>query len=155
MLKTFLDRLSVSLQQQVIIVNIYVLMYDLVPMDEELYRQNILELYRHPRNKSEMVDADLIGKGINASCGDRIVFYIKLDGDKISDASFIGDGCAISMASASMLTDKIKGLATNELRSIAPGDIYNMLGVKINPWRTNCALLGYEAMNKAVKANAK
>jgi len=115
--------------------------------DEELYRQNILDHYKNPRNKREMADPTLHGRGVNASCGDKIDFYIKLDGDKVSDVSFAGDGCAVSVAASSMLTEKLKGMTANDLRVISPGDIYNMLGVKISPGRVNCALLAYEAMN--------
>lgn len=125
--------------------------------DEELYRQNILELYKHPHNKREMTDATLSGVGVNVSCGDKINFYIKLDlptgqagDDRVSGVSFTGDGCAISIASVSMLTDKVKNKTLDELRALAPGDIYNMLGVQISPGRVNCALLGYEAMNHAL-----
>lgn len=120
-------------------------------MDEELYRQNILEFYKYPHNKSEMTGADLVGEGVNASCGDKITFYMGLDGDRVAEVSFDGDGCAVSMASVSMLTDKVKGKTLDELRALAPGDIYNMLGVQISPGRVKCALLGYEAMNKALK----
>ncbi len=119
-------------------------------MQQELYKENILELYRHPHNKREIEDATHKGEGVNPSCGDKITFYLKLKDDRVEDVSFWGDGCAISMATVSMLTDKIKGLTINDLRAIAPGDIYNMLGVKISPGRVNCALLGYEAMNHAL-----
>ncbi len=122
-------------------------------MDEELYRQNILEHYRNPHNKRIILDATAEGKGKNADCGDIITFYLKVADNVVTDAAFVGIGCAISQAAASMLADKARGLTTNDLRSMAPGDIYNMLGVKINPWRVNCALLGYEAMNQALKQN--
>jgi nitrogen fixation NifU-like protein len=119
--------------------------------EEELYKQNILEHYKAPHNKRIILDATLEGKGKNANCGDLITFYLKIDGDVVTDAAFVGVGCAISQAAASMLTDKVEGLTVNGLRSMSPGDIYNMLGVRISPSRANCALLGYEAMNKALK----
>ncbi|MEK7614070.1 MAG: Fe-S cluster assembly sulfur transfer protein SufU [Patescibacteria group bacterium] len=134
-----------------IIVNIRFLMYDAVSMDEELYRQNILEHYKNSHNKRIIFDATAEGKGKNASCGDLITFYLKAENDIVADASFVGIGCAVSQAAASMLTDKVKGMKLRELRAIVPGDIYNMLGVKISPGRASCALLGYEAMSQALK----
>lgn len=119
-------------------------------MNEELYKQNILEHYRNPRNKRIILDATAEGKGKNVSCGDLITFYLKIENDKVDDAAFVGIGCAISQAAASMLTDKIIGKMLPEVRTLAPGDIYNMLGIKISPGRVNCALLGYEAMNRAL-----
>lgn len=120
-------------------------------MEEELYRQNILEHYRFPHNKRALQDATLTGKGYNASCGDSLDLYLSLKGDRVSDASFEGEGCAVSIAAVSMLTDKVKDKTLDELRALAPGDIYNMLGVKISQGRVNCALLGYEAMQQALK----
>ena len=123
--------------------------------NEELYSDNILELYRNPLNKREIAGSVLVGKGANPSCGDAIVFYIALDGEKISDASFTGEGCAISQAAGSMLTEKIKGIMLNKIRMLTPGDIYTMLGIHISPARVNCALLAYEAMNRAIKTYDK
>ncbi|MFA5841948.1 MAG: SUF system NifU family Fe-S cluster assembly protein [Candidatus Paceibacterota bacterium] len=119
-------------------------------MDEELYRQNILEHYKEPHNKRIILDATMEGKGKNANCGDLITFYLKVDGDVVTDVSFVGVGCAVSQAAASMLTDKVKGKTINELKAIAPGDVYNMLGVQISPGRVDCALLGYKAMSQAL-----
>lgn len=88
---------------------------------------------------------------MNRSCGDMIDIYMKLKGKEVIEVSFSGDGCAVSIASVSMLTDKIKGKTLNEIKAISPGDIYNMLGVKISQGRVNCALLGYEALQHALK----
>ena len=121
-------------------------------MDEELYKENILEHYRNPRNKGATLDFDLKGEAHNASCGDDIYFYIKFDSnDKIEKASFEGSGCAISQAVASMLTDEIVGKTKDELKTLSPGEIYNMLGIKISPARVNCALLAYEAISHSLK----
>lgn len=119
--------------------------------DEELYRQNIMEHYYNPKNKRIILSATSEGKGKNASCGDLITFYLKIESDKVEDAAFVGIGCAISQAAASMLSDKIIGMKTGDVRAVTPGDIYNMLGVKISPGRINCALLGYEALQQALK----
>lgn len=121
-------------------------------MDEEIYKENILDHYRNPRNKGEISSADIKGEGRNVNCGDSVVFFVKFgDNDEVRDASFEGDGCAISQAATSMLTEKIKGMSKDELKLLSPGDIYDMLGIKISPGRTKCALLPYEALNKGLK----
>lgn len=127
-------------------------------MHEELYKENILDHYKRPRNKRELPGFTMRGEGVNASCGDAIALYMKLDGEKAekaADASFTGEGCAISQAAASMLTEKMKGMELAALRMLAPGDIYTMLGVRISPGRANCALLPYEALQKALKNNSR
>lgn len=124
-------------------------------IDEEVYRQNILEHYKNSHNKRIIFDATAEGKGKNANCGDLITLYLKVENDTVMDASFVGIGCAVSQAAASMLTDKVKGMKLNDVRAMAPGDIYNMLGIKISPGRADCALLGYGAMNRALKTSNK
>ncbi|MDP3958320.1 MAG: iron-sulfur cluster assembly scaffold protein, partial [bacterium] len=118
-------------------------------MDEELYKENILDHYKHPRNKRKLPAFSMKGEGINANCGDAVALYVRLEGSRAADASFTGEGCAVSQASASLLTEKLRGMALPELRMLAPGDVYTMLGVKISPGRANCALLPYEALQKA------
>lgn len=121
-------------------------------MDDELYKENILDHYRNPRNKEILLDFDLKGYGLNASCGDKITLFVKFgDNGKVTHASFEGDGCAISQASTSMLTEKIKGMSKEDVRLLSPGDIYDMLGIKISPGRTKCALLPYEALNNGLQ----
>ncbi len=122
-------------------------------MDEEIYKENILDHNRNPHNKKELVDFDLKGEGKNVSCGDAVTLFIKFDKkNKVGEVGFIGEGCAISQASTSMLSDKIKGMSLDELKLLSPGDIYDMLGIKISPGRTKCALLPYEALSNAIKS---
>ncbi len=120
-------------------------------MNDELYKENILDHYRNPRNKKALLDFDLKGDGLNASCGDKVTFFVKLGDNKVAEVGFEGDGCAISQASTSMFTEKIKGMSKEELKLLSPGDIYDMLGIKISPGRTKCALLPYEALNCGLK----
>jgi nitrogen fixation NifU-like protein len=116
-------------------------------MDEEIYKENILEHNRNPHNKKVLLDFDLKGEGKNVSCGDSVTLFVKFGEEgKVSDVGFEGDGCAISQAATSMLTDKIKEMDKEKLRLISPGDIYDMLGIKISHGRTKCALLPYEAL---------
>lgn len=121
-------------------------------MSENIYQENILDHNAHPHNKRAILSTHTEAEVRNSLCGDRTVLQIFFD-DKglVSDAAFQGEGCAISQAGLSMLTDKIKGLDLNTLRFLSPGDIYTMLGVPISPSRVNCALLGYAALEKILK----
>ncbi len=119
---------------------------------DELYKENILDHNAHPHNKRVLEIEHVEAEARNASCGDIGVFMIAFDNNECAtDASFQGEGCAISQAVLSMLTDKVKGMTENGLKLLSPGDIYTMLGVQISPSRTNCALLGYEAIQKILK----
>ncbi len=119
-------------------------------MNEELYQQNIIDHYKNPHNKGVLPEFDVQSKSFNPTCGDRIVLYIKLNkAGSTEDVSFDGEGCAISISAASMLTEYIKNKTKEELRLITPGDVYDMLGVQISPARVNCALLAYKALNNS------
>lgn len=121
-------------------------------MDEELYKENLLDHNRHPHNKRVISGEHREAEVLNASCGDRALLMLALDENgTVFDAAFQGEGCAVSQAVLSMLTDKIKGMTERGLKLLSPGDIYTMLGVHISPGRVNCALLGYEALEKILK----
>lgn len=120
-------------------------------MDEEIYKENILDHYKHPRGKRAMEHPTAVGKGVNANCGDSVVLYLALAEGRVRDVSFEGEGCAISQAATSMLAEKLRGMELEAVRMLAPGDIYSMLGIRISPGRANCALLSYEALNQALK----
>ena len=118
---------------------------------EEIYKANILDHYRNPRNSGALSEYDLYGRGVNASCGDKAELFIKLGEDgRVVQVGFVGEGCAISQAATSMLTEKIKGMTVDEMKLITPGDIYNLLGITISYSRTKCALLPYEALVAAL-----
>src|SRR3989304_3008599 len=76
---------------------------------DDLYREVILDHYSHPRNKGELPDPDIKVEGANPLCGDELSIYVKLDGGRVADVRFVGRGCSISQASASMMTEQIKG----------------------------------------------
>lgn len=119
---------------------------------EELYKENILDHNAHPHNKRAILGAHREAEALNASCGDSALLQISFDEDcRVNDVAFQGEGCAVSQAALSMLTDKLQGMTQGELRLLSPGDIYTMLGVVISPSRVNCALLGYEALQKILK----
>lgn len=116
-----------------------------------LYQQNIVDHYKNPRNTGEIADADFVVYEVNTLCGDGLKFFVKLDEkkEKIVDIKFAGEGCAISQASASMLTEEVKGMSLKELKSTVNKDfILEMLGIEINPSRLKCALLSLECLKK-------
>lgn len=117
---------------------------------DDLYRQYILEHYREPHNHGHLEHPDIHAADTNPLCGDRISIDLKLDGDRVSEVRFSGRGCAISQASASMLTEQIDGATLDELRAITPQDVFDMLGVEIGPARQRCALLSLRVLHQGV-----
>ncbi len=123
-------------------------------MDEELYKENILDHNKNPHNKRVIAGAHSEAEARNASCGDRGILHVCFgDNGVVTDAAFQGEGCAVSQAGLSMLTDKLRGMTINNLKLLSPGDMYTMLGVAISPSRVKCALLGYEALQKMLKVH--
>jgi nitrogen fixation NifU-like protein len=112
-------------------------------MGSDMYRQQILDHYRNPRNYGEIDDPSFTHVGENPSCGDTIRMDVDLadDGETIERVAFTGEGCAISMASASMLSGKLQGMTLAELADLDRDDVTEMLGVDISPMRIKCAVL--------------
>ncbi|MDZ7745094.1 MAG: iron-sulfur cluster assembly scaffold protein [Halobacteriales archaeon] len=109
----------------------------------DMYRQQILDHYKNPRNYGEIDDATFEHVGENPMCGDTIKLFVKLEADDetIAGVSFIGDGCAISQASASLLSTELQGMTLETVREMDRDDIVEMLGVDISPMRIKCAVL--------------
>ena len=131
----------------------------------DLYQQVILDHKKNPRNFREITDANHIAHGNNPLCGDALVVYVKLNNDVIEDISFQGSGCAISVASASLMTEVMKGKTLEEAEQIyqgvhkaltgeAGGELAGKLevlaGVKEFPARVKCASLSWHTVNAAV-----
>ncbi|MFQ5341105.1 MAG: Fe-S cluster assembly sulfur transfer protein SufU [Anaerolineae bacterium] len=116
----------------------------------DLYREHILDHYQHPRNHGEIEDPDISQEEYNPLCGDRLVLQLKLDDDHVADVKFHGEGCAISQASASMLTELVEGKSVDELKALSKEDILDMLGIPIGPVRLKCALLSLKALKAGV-----
>jgi nitrogen fixation NifU-like protein len=120
-------------------------------MSLEMYQQNILDHYKHPRNFGDLKDANAHAHVSNPLCGDELDFYLKFDRHgKLTDVKFSGRGCAISIAAASMLTEKLQNLEGAEVTKLVPDDVLTMLGVQIVPARMKCATLALEAVQQAV-----
>ena len=120
---------------------------------DDLYRDEILEHYRQPHNFGTLEAPDAVHEGSNPLCGDRITMMLALaDDGTVRDVAFSGRGCAISQASASMLTDGIKGRPIREVEAMTNQDILDLLGIEISPARLKCALLSLDTLHHALQA---
>jgi len=118
---------------------------------DDLYRDEILEHYRRPHNFGTLEHPDLSYEGANPLCGDRMTLMLDLDeAGTVTDVAFTGRGCAISQASASLLTDTLRGRTTTELGRLAKDDVLELLGIEISPARLKCALLSLDTLQRAL-----
>ena len=115
-----------------------------------MYREYILDLYRNPLNKKELVDYDCRYRALNPTCGDEIDMMVKLDGKNICDIGHLGHGCAISQAAVSLLTEDVKGKTIDDIKLIDDTDMFEMLNIHISHTRFKCALLGLNALRTAL-----
>ena len=119
----------------------------------DMYSEKILDYYEHPPNKKKIENADYSATVDNPLCGDQVNVFLKIDGEKISQASFDGQGCAISQASASMMLENLEGKTPAEAKSVGETEVLKNLGVTISPARMKCAFLGLQALKKALETN--
>jgi nitrogen fixation NifU-like protein len=120
-------------------------------MSLEMYQQQILDHYKHPRNFSVLESATNHAHVANPLCGDELDMYLSVEGEKISAISFQGRGCTIAVASASMLTEFLKNKTLAEAHALTNDDVVKLLGVPVNPARLKCATLSLEAVQQALK----
>jgi len=118
---------------------------------EEMYKEIILDYYRNPRNSGEISGADIKVHDSNPVCGDTITIYMKIDGKKIKEIKFRGSGCVISLASVSMMCEKLEGKMIEEAEKITKEDIVEMLSIQLSPVRLKCAILGMHIMKKGIE----
>ena len=117
----------------------------------DIYREQIIDLYEHPLNYGEVEDADFSYEEDNPLCGDVIRIEVKLDENgRVGEVSWHGDGCAISQASASLLTEEIKGMTLAEVKAFDKDTLLELIGVPLSMARVKCALLSL----KVLKAGA-
>lgn len=142
------------------------------PQLSSLYQQLILEHYRNPRNKAELEDKSVEIHMANPVCGDEIRLQLRIEDDRIAEAKFVGQGCSISQAAVSMMTTLLEGRELGEADQLAErftammhgddeaakdrslGDLRALQGVSKFPVRIKCALLGFDALQEALKKNA-
>ena len=120
-------------------------------MNNDLYREQILDLYKHPLNKGMLAHPTHIYKKNNPLCGDEIEMQLIVKGNKIIDVKFEGVGCAISMASASLLTEKIKNMDVSEAQNLNKDAVLGLLGVELSSVRLKCALLCLDVLHGALE----
>ncbi|MGH2787668.1 MAG: Fe-S cluster assembly sulfur transfer protein SufU [Actinomycetota bacterium] len=130
---------------------------------EELYKEVILDHYRSPRNKGRLDPHDVALERNNPLCGDEIELFLRFNGDTLEGIAFEGKGCSISLASASMMTERVKGLSAKDAAALADsikrmmageedgdpdelGDLVSLKGVVKYPVRIKCALLGWNTL---------
>jgi len=142
------------------------------PQLSSLYQQLILEHYRNPRNKSELDGKSVEIHMANPVCGDEIRLQLRIEGDEIAEAKFVGQGCSISQAAVSMMTTLLQGRKVDEAQALAGrftemmhgdeeaakdralGDLRALQGVSKFPVRIKCALLGFDALQEALKKSS-
>jgi nitrogen fixation NifU-like protein len=121
---------------------------------DDLYRDYILEHYRRPHNFGVIESPDLRWEGANPLCGDRITMTLTIRDGRVADVAFTGRGCAISQASASLLTDEIRGKSLEDIERLTPDFVLDLLGIEISPARLKCALLSLDTLSHAVSEGA-
>jgi nitrogen fixation protein NifU and related proteins len=119
-------------------------------MSSDLYQEQILDHYRNPRNHGGLEHPDASFEDSNPLCGDRIAMDLVYDGDVVREIRFRGSGCAISQASASMLTEMVAGHSRAEALAISRDELLEEIGVPLSPARVKCALLGYKVLRAAL-----
>jgi|TARA_B100001971_G_C18172363_1_gene527913 nitrogen fixation NifU-like protein len=116
-----------------------------------MYTEIILDLYKNPRNKGQLKNPTHESERNNPLCGDEIKLQLQVKNNQIKDVKFSGNGCAISQASASLLTDKLKNLPIEEAKSLNKETVLDLLHIPISPARMKCALLSLETLKEALE----
>lgn len=123
---------------------------------EGMYRENILDHYKHPRNTHKLSHCDVKHEELNPVCGDRISYSLTFDSKgRIADVEMHAQGCAISVASGSMLSDELKGKSPSQISKLTHKDIEEMLGIELGPVRLKCAMLSLDTAKNTLQIHEK
>lgn len=118
--------------------------------DEDLLAEILLDHYKNPHNYGKIDNASSELTEANPVCGDTVHLSLLIEGDTIKDAKFVGRGCSISQASASMLTDEVKGKKLQEVLDMKEEQLLSLIGIPLGPARERCALLSLNTLKKTV-----
>jgi nitrogen fixation NifU-like protein len=117
---------------------------------DDFYRENILDHYKNPRNHGHLDHPSAVAEGVNPLCGDELSVELQVENGIVSDVRFNGRGCAISQASASMLSDVVMGKPLDQLAGISKEDVLEELGIPLSPIRLKCAMLSVGVLKVAL-----
>ncbi len=117
---------------------------------DELYRENILDHYKHPRHRGTLERPDITYEDANPLCGDQLRIDLKVEDGKIAQIRHTGHGCSISQAAASMLCERMEGRPLEEVKRLTRDDVLEMLGIELGPVRLKCALLALKTLKAGV-----
>jgi nitrogen fixation protein NifU and related proteins len=117
---------------------------------DSIYREIILEHYQHPKNKGTLDPADFTYEDTNPLCGDEIRIDVRVQDNHVSEIRFSGRGCAVSQASASILTEMVEGKSLDEVKAIGKDELLDEIGIPVSPARIKCALLGLKVLKAGV-----
>lgn len=119
-------------------------------MIDSIYREIILDHYQNPRNRGTLEPADFTYEDMNPLCGDEVRIDVRVKNDRIADVKFSGRGCAVSQASASILTEMVEGKTLGEVKTITKEDLLDEIGIPVSPARMSCALLGLKVLKAGI-----
>jgi nitrogen fixation NifU-like protein len=119
-------------------------------MAADLYREIILDHYRNPRNRGTLDPHDYSAEDVNPLCGDEIHIDVRMADGKVDEIKFSGRGCAVSQASASILTELVEGMTLDEVKALTKDDLLEEIGIPVSPARMKCALLSLKVLKAGV-----
>jgi nitrogen fixation NifU-like protein len=119
-------------------------------MTDSIYREIILDHFRNPRNRGTLEPADYSYEDSNPLCGDEVRIDLRVQDGKVSEVAFKGRGCAVSQASASILTEMIEGMPLEEVKTLTKDDLLDEIGIPVSPARMKCALLPLKVLKAGI-----
>ncbi|CAN5625405.1 SUF system NifU family Fe-S cluster assembly protein [soil metagenome] len=115
-------------------------------MSDDIYREIIMDHFRNPRNRGTLDPHDFTYEDVNPLCGDEVRIDVRVENDRVKEIAFSGRGCAVSQASASILTEMVEGLPLDEVKAITKDDLLEEIGIPVSPARLKCALLSLKVL---------
>lgn len=116
-----------------------------------MYKEIVLDHYKRPRNEGTLRNADRTASGENDVCGDHVTWHANIEDSTVQEVAFTGDGCAISQATASMLSKEVEDTDTREVLSMGKDDVMDLLETELTPLRVKCAMLGLTTLQEALE----